>query len=334
MTDATMPVAVIGAGTMGHALALVHALGGHPVRLHDVSAEALRRAPLLMADALATMQEAGEAPAGWTAGRLAAAVTTTHDLAAAAAGAGLVVAAVAEDPEVKRQVFAALDRVAPDDAILASNTSMLDVFPLVPERRLPRALIAHWYTPPYLVDLVDVVPGPATDPAVTERVRALYAGFGKRPIVLRRFVPGFIANRIQAAISLEVNALLDAGVASAADIDESIRHGLALRMALMGHLMKADFTGLALSRKILANRSYTPPVATGRCATLERLVDAGRTGVDAGAGYYDYGGRGAAELFRERDRKLFALKRAWRGVADIAATPLDDPPPGPPLPRG
>ncbi len=324
MNPSPMPVAVIGAGTMGHALALVHALGGHPVRLHDNDPAALARAPGLMQAALATIAEAGEAPPGWSVERLSDAVRIVPDLAAAVAGAGLVVEAVAEDVEVKRLVFAAIDRAAPEDAILASNTSMLDIFPLVPPRRAGRTLIAHWYTPPYLIDLVDVVAGPGTEPAVVETVRALYAGFGKHPIVLRRFVPGFIANRIQGAIALEVNALLDAGVASAADIDQSIRHGLALRMALMGHLMKADFTGLALSRKILGNRSYSPPEATGHCATLERLVDAGRTGVDAGAGYYDYGGRSAADLFKERDRKLFALKRAFGSVPPLPATPIED----------
>ncbi|MGE0713846.1 MAG: 3-hydroxyacyl-CoA dehydrogenase family protein [Alphaproteobacteria bacterium] len=321
MTETAMPVAVLGAGLMGHALALVHVLGGHPVRLFDTNAAALARAPDLMATALATMREAGEAPPEWTAERLAEAVTAAPDLATAVADAGLVVEAVSEDVEIKRRVFAAVDAAAPADAIIASNTSMLDIFPLVPARRLPRTLVAHWYTPPYLIDLVDVAAGPATDPAVTERIRALYAGFGKHPVVLRRFVPGFIANRIQAAIGLEVNALLDAGVAGPEDIDDSIRHGLALRMALMGHYMKADFTSLALSRQILANRSYAPPEPTGRCAALDRLVEAGRTGVAAGAGWYDYGGRDSAELFQERDRKLFALKRAFRAVAPIAAEP-------------
>ncbi|BBK34895.1 3-hydroxybutyryl-CoA dehydrogenase [Stella humosa] len=323
MTTAPMPVAVLGAGTMGHALALVHALGGHPVRLYDNSPAALARAPGLMHTALATIAEAGEAPPGWTAARLDAQVRIVPDLAEAVAGAGLVVEAVAEDAEVKRQVFAAIDALAPEDAILASNTSMLDIFPLVPARRAPRTLIAHWYTPPYLVDLVDVVAGPGTDPAVVEQVRALYAGFGKHPIVLRRFVPGFIANRLQGAIGLEIQALLDAGVATPADIDDSIRHGLALRMALMGQLMKTDFTGLELSRKILANRSYTPPEATGRSATLDRLVEAGRTGVHAGAGYYDYGGRSVAELFQERDRKLFQLKRAFRAIAPLPGRPVE-----------
>ena len=138
--------------------------------------------------------------------------------------------------------------------------------------------------------------------------------FGDRRFTYRAF---------NAEVNRLANALLDAGVAGPADIDDSIRHGLALRMALMGHLMKADFTGLALSRRILGNRSYTPPEATGRCATLERLVDAGRTGVDAGAGYYDYGGQTPAELFRDRDRKLFALKRAVRAVPPLAAKPVD-----------
>jgi 3-hydroxybutyryl-CoA dehydrogenase len=315
-------IAIIGAGTMGHALALVHALGGSAeVRLQDIAPAVLERAPGLMATALATLREAGAVGAERDQAWLSEIVTTTGDLAAAVAGADLIVEAVVEDPEIKRQVFAAIDAAAPESAVIASNTSYLDVFPLIPARRQRRAVIAHWYTPPYLVDLVDIAPGPETDPAVIEALRALYAGMEKKPVVLRKFVPGFIANRIQAAISLEVYRLLDEGVADTAEIDASVKYGLALRMPLLGHLMKADFTGLAMSRHAQTNRSYTPPPVRGRSERLDTLVEAGHTGVMAGRGFYDYRGRSPAELMKERDLKLLRLKQALKAIGDIEADP-------------
>ena len=314
-----MRVAIIGAGIMGHALALVFALGGHRVRLTDRDPAALERAPGLMRAALATLVEAGEAQS-WTPKRLDEAVSTHGALAETVADAELAVEAIVEKPEAKRAVFAELDALMPGNAILASNTSHLDIFPLVPERRQAGTLIAHWYTPPYLIDLVDIVAGPRTDPAVVETVRDLVARMGQKPIVLKRFVPGYIANRIQSAITLEVLRLLDEDVATPREIDDSIIHGLGLRLALLGHLAKADFTGLELSRQALANRSYDPPVPTGRSETLDALVAAGRTGVQAGRGYFDWGGRSPEDLFRERDRKLLALKRALREIGPIQGT--------------
>jgi 3-hydroxybutyryl-CoA dehydrogenase len=307
-------VAVIGAGTMGHALALVHALGGCAVKLQDVSAVALERAPPLIGAALQTLIEAGEVATEEAANAMDR-IVVEPDLAAAIEDAHLVVEAVAEHAEVKRTLFAAIDAAAPDRAIIASNTSYLDVFPLLAARRQARSLIAHWYTPPYVVDLVDLVPGPKTRPEVIQEMRRLYQDLGKEPIVFKEMIPGYIANRIQAAIGLEVYRMLDEGWVSAEDIDRSIHHGLSLRFALLGVLKKADYTGLALVQQSLANRAYTPPEPTGRSATLDRLIAQGRTGVMAGAGFFDYGDKPAPTLFRERDLKLLELKRALRTIA-------------------
>ena len=194
------------------------------------------------------------------------------------------------------------------------NTSHLDVFPLVPERRQARCLIAHWYTPPYVIDLVDLAPGPATTPEVMQTMRALYDGFGKAPIVFDSLVSGYIANRLQSAMNLEIFRLLDEGRATAHDIDASIRHGLALRLATLGHLKKTDYTGLEMARRALANRTYTPPTPTGHSRILDDLIAAGRTGVMAGAGFYDYGDTAPAELFRRRDVKLLRLKKALQEI--------------------
>ncbi|GGG23507.1 hypothetical protein GCM10010964_09570 [Caldovatus sediminis] len=311
-------IAVLGAGTMGHALALVFALGGHRVRLTDSNPETLARAQGLMEKALASLVAGGEAPAEWTSAHLAQAVTRHDSLAECVDGAELIVEAIVENPEAKRALFAELDRVAPAEAIIASNTSYLDIFPMVPERRQPRTLIAHWYTPPYLCDLVDIVGGPRTDPATVETVRAMCAAMGKQPIVMRRFVPGYIANRIQSAIGLEVQKLLDEGIATAQEIDAAIIHGIALRLPILGVFAKADFTGLPMMQHALRNRMYEPPPVRGRSETLDRLIAEGRTGVMSGAGFYDWGGRDPAALFEERDRRLIALKQALRRIGTMA----------------
>ena len=195
-------IAVLGAGIMGHGIALVFALGGHQVRLTDSRAETLEKAPGLMEAALETLREAGEADASWTAERLRDAIRCSASPAETVRGAEVVIEAITELPDAKRALFAEIDPLLGDDTILASNTSYLDVFPLIPARRQRQALIAHWYTPPYLVDLVDIVPGPETDPAFVERMRALIEGIGQVPIVLKKFISGYIANRIQSAITL------------------------------------------------------------------------------------------------------------------------------------
>jgi len=298
---------------MGHALALVHAAGGLDVRVTDNNPETLARAPGLIASALDTLVSVGAMD---EAGRQATLerITTVPTLAMTVEGADLIVEAVVENPEIKKVVYDQVDQVARDDAIIASNTSYLDVFPLIPAKRQKLAMIAHWYTPPYICDLVDLAPGPETDPAVIETVRALYSGMGKEPVVFKLMLEGYIANRLQAAIHLEVFDLIDKGIVTAEDIDRSIRHGLALRFATLGVMRKADFTGLELMRQTVTNKSYTPPEVRDRSESLDKLIEAGRKGVMSGAGYFDYGGRPAEELFKERDVELIELKKALEGI--------------------
>ncbi len=310
-------VAVVGAGLMGHALALVFALGGHQVRLTDNNPETLERAPGLMATALATLSQAGEADGTWNRQRLSAAVRCVPSLADTVKGAELVVEAVVERPDVKRAVYEQLLALMEPDAILASNTSNLDIFPLVPEGLKARTIIAHWYTPPYLCDLVDLCPGPGTKPGVVEHVRDIVAAMGKAPVVFKQMVQGYVANRLQAAMQLEVYRLLDEGLVTPKDIDDSVLHGLALRIPILGIMAKADFTGLLLMQQGMKNRSYTPPVPREKSETLDKLIEEGRTGVMAGKGYFDWGDRSPEALFQERDRKLLALKQALRAIGPM-----------------
>jgi len=313
-------VAVVGAGLMGHALALVFALGGHQVRLTDSNAETLERAPGLMATALATLAEAGEVDASWNRQRLSQAVRCIPSLADTVAGAKVVVEAIVERPEAKRALYDQLQSLMDADAILASNTSNLDIFPLVPDGLQKRTIIAHWYTPPYLCDLVDLCPGSQTDPAAIATVRDMVQAMGKVPVVFKQMVQGYVANRLQAAMGLEVQRMLDEGLVTPKDIDDSVIHGIALRMPILGVMAKADFTGLLLMQQGMKNRSYTPPQPKGYSEALDKLIAEGRTGVMAGKGYFDWGDRSPEDLFRERDRKLLALKQALRKIGPMEGT--------------
>jgi len=313
-------VAIVGAGLMGHGLALVFALGGHQVRLTDTDAETLARAPNLMATALATLAEAGEVDASWDRQRLSHAVRCIPSLAQTGQGAAVVIEAIVERPDAKRAVYQLLETLMEPDAILASNTSNLDIFPLVPAGLQKRAIIAHWYTPPYLCDLVDLCPGSQTDPAAIVTVRDMVRAMGKAPVVFKQMVQGYVANRLQAAMQLEVYRLLDEGLVTPKDVDDSVLHGLALRIPILGIMAKADFTGLMLMQQGLKNRSYTPPEPRGRSDALDALIAQGRTGVMSGKGYFDWGDRSPEELFRERDRKLLALKQALRKIGPMEGT--------------
>ncbi|MBN9671710.1 3-hydroxyacyl-CoA dehydrogenase family protein [Roseibium aggregatum] len=306
-------VAVIGAGTMGHALALVHALGGCPVNLFDSSPEVLSGAPVRIAAACGTLEEAGRISEEQAQAALQR-IAFSGSLAEAVATADLIVEAVVEKAGIKRSVFAEIDAHAPMEAVIASNTSYLDVFPLIPQARQATSAIAHWYTPPYIVDLVDLVSGPRTNPEIVPALKSLYEGWGKAPLEFDTMVPGYIANRLQAALNLECLRMIEEFGVSAEDIDFSIRHGLVERLAVLGHMRKMDFTGLEMVRNGIASGTYQPPVNNGQSPVLDRLIEDGRSGVGAGAGFFDYGGASAEELFHDRDLRLLKFKTQLKNL--------------------
>jgi len=168
--------------------------------------------------------------------------------------------------------------------------------------------------PPYIIDWVDLAAGPDTDIDILHKMEAFYIKLGKKPVVFKKFINGYVANRLQAAMGLEITRLLGEGWASADAIDDSVKYGLALRMALMGSLMKADFTGLDMMQRGMANMTYDPPIPKPQSDTLDELISSGRQGVMSGGGYFDYGKIIPEELFRNRDKGLLMLKSQ---VSDI-----------------
>ncbi len=305
--DSNTRISIIGAGLMGHGLALVHAQAGHQVTLQDISATQLTLALDLIRNAMQTMADTGHMSPG-DIDPIMGRIHTAPTLEEAVEEADMVIEVVVENVEVKTQVYQQIEAAAKPDAIMVSNTSYLDVFPLIPAGLQKRSAITHWYTPPYIIDLVDIAPGPETDPSIPEALNTLYQNMGKKPVLFKRFIPGYVANRLQSAMALEISHLIDDGWATADDIDTSIKYGLALRMATMGALMKADFTGLDMTQRAMANMTYYPPEPKPNSPTLDAMIAEGKQGVMNGSGYFDYGDMSPTELFRNRDIGLLRMK--------------------------
>ncbi len=282
---------------MGHSLAQVFAQGGHPVRITDVNGSTLAKAKALIAANLRTLAELGLLEEKEVPGILER-IQTTARLGEASQNADLVIEAVFEDVEVKKDLFRNLDQLCPPRTILASNTSYLDIFKFVETHRPQKVLITHWFAPPHIVPLVEIVRGPETSQETADAVKTLLTRLGKKPIVISKFLPGFIANRLQSALRLEVLYLLDNGYATAEDIDEATKASFGLRMPLLGLVKRMDYTGLELTQKVVRNRQYQPPPVSDRSETLDRLIVQGRLGIKNGKGFYDYGGRSPEELMR------------------------------------
>ena len=306
-------VAVIGAGTMGSGLAQVFAGAGHEVWLHDISAASLEMALAVAASSMRTFVKRGLLAAEDVPGILAR-ISPTQSLDEAAGAVSLVVESITESLEAKRLVFEELDRVCPSDTVFASNTSYLDIFSVMPERRLPRTVIAHWFAPPQVVPLVEIVKGPRTSPETVRLVLDLLEEADKTPVVLERFVPGFCVNRFLRSIGREVFFLLDNGYMTAEELDLAVKASIIPRAMVLGFAQRYDFTGLDLSLNNLQNPDYLEAPIDNAPRTLVEHVQKGELGVKSGKGLFDYGDRDITDVLSARDDALLEVFTAAKGL--------------------
>ncbi|MFO1364088.1 MAG: 3-hydroxyacyl-CoA dehydrogenase [Burkholderiales bacterium] len=303
-------IGVVGCGLIGRAWAIVFARAGHPVAAYDSDAAALAASLALVDGALAELARFGllaEEPAA-----VRARIVAAPDLAEAVRACAYVQESVRETVEAKRAIFAQLDRLAPPDCVLASSTSYIPASAFsdgLPGRA--RCLVAHPVNPPHVVPVVELCPAPWTAPEVLARTRALHATAGQVPVVVRREIPGFLLNRLQAALVCEAIRLYEDGYASAEDIDRTVRDGLGLRWSFMGPLETIDLNApagvLDYARRYAAtmvemDRAQAPREWSAQA--LARLDAERRAAVPA-----DRLGERAAW----RDRRLMALAAHKRG---------------------
>lgn len=305
-------IAVIGSGLMGHGIAQAFAQKGWTVGLYDLSNAILDRAVQGVRENLATFVEMGlETESG--AAQALARITPGTDLAAVTAGAELVMEAAPEDLDLKRGLFKQIDGAAPPGAILASNTSMLSISEFGSEvADQGRLVITHWFNPPHIVPVVEVVSGRHTREQTRDRVFDILDEIGKTPVMVRREVPGFLVNRIQTAMFREVLSLLESGVASAGDIDKAIQGSFGLRLSVQGVLKTMDLAGLDLMLKGCSYLFGEIASNTDAPQILKDKVSLGDLGVKSGRGFFSYdrpagGGGGTVQ---KRDKALLRILKA------------------------
>ncbi len=298
-------ILIVGAGTMGHSIAMVFAQNGFETDLVDLKEEILERALNLIKSNLETLSKvkiirSKEIP------KILNRIHPSTSLSIARR-ADLVLEAISEKPKAKKELFSSLDQICSPQTILASNTSYLNIFKIVKTQRPERVLITHWYAPPHLIPLVDVVKGPKTSPETVELVRKLLIKIGKKPLVMKKFIPGYIVNRLQRAMAREIFYLLDHQYALPEEIDHAVKWSLGIRIPIVGVVQRYDFTGLDLALTFEENPSIRLVSKNRKPQTLIHLVQKGYLGVKTGRGFYDYSSRGMKEVIRERDLKMLGL---------------------------
>ena len=301
-------IAVIGAGLMGHGIALTFARAGHDVILTDPSDETRQSAKARISDSLTLL---GAAPAETDA--TLSRVTLVPALPEAVTSAHVVFEAAPEKLELKQQIFADIEAACPADAILASNTSVIQISKIMGRlKSRHRAMGTHWWNPPHMIPLVEVVKtewtDPAlanhmqtllnavevvktewTDPALAQAMHDLLADVGKTPVMVEKDVPGFIGNRLQHALWREAISLVENGICSAQAVDDVVKASFGRRLAVLGPLENADLVGLELTQDIHKQVLFDLENSPDPSPLLQANLAAGRTGMAAGKGLRDYG---------------------------------------------
>ncbi len=296
MSGNPMKITVVGAGLMGHGIAQIFALAGHPVQVCDIDSEALEQVRPKVEANLEQLVQYGLIDAAKIPTCLER-VRTSTSLARAVQGAGLVFEAVLENMELKQKIFAELDDLCPTQVILATNTSVMSITEIASKSRNRERIVGtHFWNPPHLIPLVEVVPGTDTSQATVETAYDLLAQVGKRPVRVKRDVPGFLANRMQHALWREAISIVEHGIADPAEVDEAIKYGFGIRLAVLGPMENADLVGtdltFAIHDYVLKHLESSPNPSPALSAKLE----AGDLGFKTGKGFQEWSDEGIQEV--------------------------------------
>ena len=292
-------ISVLGAGLMGHGIAQVFAAAGHEVAIYDPVAASLDQVKTRI---VANLRDLGDEETA------VERVRPCTDLAEAVRDADFVVEAAPENLEIKRKLFAETEGYVRQDTILASNTSVIPITAIMQDlRERSRALGTHWWNPPYLVPLVEVISTQWTEPSAIDFTMRLHAAAGKKPAHVKKDVAGFIGNRLQHALWREAVALVEQGICDAETVDTVIKAAFGRRLAVLGPLENADLVGTDLT---LAIHKTVLPAIDSRPAPspyLERLVAEGKLGFKSGEGFRKWTPQAQAAL---RAKVVQHLKKA------------------------
>ena len=298
------PIAVIGAGTMGAGIAQIFAQAGHPVRLQARKRETLEAALQRIRvnqDELIRHELLSAVDAEAARGR----IMVTQDLQTALAGAVFVSENIPERLDLKQPLFTELDRLTPPETILSTNTSSLPITQVARDTQHPERVVGfHWFNPPHLIPLVEVIRGERTGDGAFDEAYRLAKAIGKSPIRVHKDTPGFVGNRLQRALEREFFHLERNGTCSREDLEVALKQGLGYRWSVVGPFEHADLSGVeqhaatvAFLFPLLSNDTEPPSL-------FADLVAKGRLGAKTGAGVYEYGPGEVERILARRNTML------------------------------
>ena len=298
-------VGIVGAGTMGAGVAEIFSQFGYTVILYNRSKAGMQRA----LDRLQSKVAIAPAPIEKETDVVGAKIHTTHDLTGLAQ-VDLISESIAENLEVKQEIFRKLDKICDANTLFTTNTSGLNISQIATAVSHPERFAGvHFFNPPEIVPAVEVIKGAETSDATCTALIDLLKLMKKQPILVQKDVPGFVASRLQFAVVREALHLVEEGIASPADIDAVMKHGLGLRWALLGPLEIADLGGLDIFNTVGSYVAKSMSNATDSPKVLQDLVAAGKLGAKSGSGFYDYPPGKADALITERDERLQEILR-------------------------
>ena len=302
-------IAVLGAGTMGPGIAQTYAMGGYDVTMWTRSESTREKAKAALHTQLETFAQEGEIAAEDVEtiyGRVNFALTVEE----AVAGADFIQETIVENRDAKAALYEQLAACVDSDVIIASNTSAMNIFEIVPEKLLPQQIICHWYAPPQLIPLVEVVKSEQAPQEYADIALALLKKCGKTAVLMKKFIRGYIVNRLQQCLNREVFFLLDNGYCDAEAIDLAAKASFIPRACVLGLCKRADFGGLDMTANNYRNHSYTMPEHGDEMPhVLEEHIEHGELGIKTGHGFYDYEGVDIEALKAKRDKQLFEVFR-------------------------
>ena len=309
-------IAVLGAGTMGPGIAQTYAMGGYEVTMWTRSENTRNKAIASLQAQLKTFAEEGEIKAedvDAIFNRISFKLTVEECVE----GADMIQETIVENRDAKTELYQQLAACVKPDVLICSNTSAMNIFEVVPEALLPQMLICHWYAPPQLIPLVEVVKSEQCPQEYADIAVTLLNNCGKTAVLMKKFIKGYIVNRLQQCLNREVFYLLDNGYCDAEAIDLAAKASFIPRAVVLGLLKRADFGGLDMTANNYKNKSYTMPEKGDEMPTsLAELVEAGNLGIKTGKGFYDYEGMDIEALKKKRDKQLFEVFRVAKKFMD------------------
>ena len=309
-------VLMVGAGTMGRGIAEVFAAKGIKITLYDAFPEQLSKAKKMiradmeyyLAEGLVSTEEIRNTENY---------IFFEEDLEKIAPHVNLVIEGVFENFDVKRDIFNKLDKLCTSDCIFCSNTSASNIFEIAQIKNPERLLITHFFNPPYVMPLVEVVIGPSTSRETLDAVKNLLIELGKEPSIINQYIPGFIVNRIATAITREAGYMVTQGWATGADIDNAIRLTSGIRYAFEGPMTLYDVIGwdLVTTVSMEVHKSLCNDSDMENRLGKE-LMEKGELGLKSGKGIYDYSNIDIQKYMNERSHKIIKMLKAIRALDD------------------